>query len=166
MPLRDSRSSPGTGGAITSPDTIAIQVLALIPAEGDRRLLLDSGFTDVSGEAFGAERNGTARPQHEPNGHQAGLGMSLENVQTPEMTQLQRDALAERIAAVLRERKKIGAERRMQQRSNSERALARHRRLAEIHQPSPRLHGSPGYRIREINSRFEAIISSNAAFEA
>ena len=45
-----------------------------------------------------------------------GLGMSLENVQTFEMTQQQRDGLAERIAAVLRERKKIGAERRMQQR--------------------------------------------------
>jgi DNA-binding NtrC family response regulator len=40
-PLRDSRSSPGIGGAITSPDVIIIQVLALIPAEGDRRLLRD-----------------------------------------------------------------------------------------------------------------------------
>ena len=52
--------------------------------------------------------------------------MSLENVQTPEMTQQQRDALAERIAAVLRERKKIGAERRMHQRRNSQGILARH----------------------------------------
>ncbi len=90
--------------------------------------------------------------------------MSLENVQTPEMTQ--RDALAERIAAVLRERKKIGAERRMQQRRNSERAFPRPPPLAGTHQPSPRLHGLPGYRIQEIHSRFEAIISSNAAFEA
>jgi hypothetical protein len=82
--------------------------------------------------------------------------MSLENVQTPEMTQQQRDALAERIAAVLRERKKIGAKQRMQLR----------RTLAEIHQQPPRLDGSPDYRMQEIHSRFEAIISSNAAFEA
>ena len=84
--------------------------------------------------------------------------MSLENVLTPEMTQQQRDALAERIAAVLRERKKIGAERRMQQRRNIERYLARHCGLAEIHQQSRRLHGSPDYRMQEIHSRFEAII--------
>ena len=95
-----------------------------------------------------------------------GLGMSLENVQTFEMTQQQRDGLAERIAAVLRERKKIGAERRMQQRRQSERDLARDRRLAEIHQQSPLLHGSSDYRMQEIQSRFEAIISSNAALEA
>ena len=92
--------------------------------------------------------------------------MSLENVQTPGMTQQQRDALAERIAAVLRERKKIGAKQRMQLRRISERALASHRTLAEIHQQPPRLRGSPEYRMQEFHSRFEAIISSNAAFEA
>ena len=40
-PLRDSRSSSGIGSAITSPDAIPIQVLALISAEGDRRSLRD-----------------------------------------------------------------------------------------------------------------------------
>ncbi len=49
------------------------------------------------------------------------------------MSLLERDALAERIAAVLLERQKIGAERRMQeqayQRRNAESALARHYRL-------------------------------------
>jgi hypothetical protein len=70
--------------------------------------------------------------------------MSLENVQTAEMTQEHRDHLAERIAAVLRERKKIKAKRRMQQRRNSERALASYRTLAEIHQQPPQLHGSSG----------------------
>jgi hypothetical protein len=54
----------------------------------------------------------------------------------------------------------------MQQGRNRDRALARHHCLAEIHQPSPRLRGSPRYRMQEIHSRFEAIISSNAAFEA
>ena len=49
------------------------------------------------------------------------------------MSLLERDALAERIAAVLLERQKIGDERRMReqayQRRNAESALARHYRL-------------------------------------
>ena len=49
------------------------------------------------------------------------------------MSLLERDALAERIAAVLLERQKIGTERRIQeqayQRRNAESALARHYRL-------------------------------------
>ena len=50
------------------------------------------------------------------------------------MSLLERDALAERIAAVLLERQKIGDERRIQeqayQRRNAESAFARHYRLA------------------------------------
>ena len=55
------------------------------------------------------------------------------STETPGITQQERDALAGRIAAVLRKRKKLGAERRVQeleyQRLNRERALARHYRL-------------------------------------
>lgn len=51
------------------------------------------------------------------------------------MAQEQCDALAERIAAVFRERKQLGDERRRRQqeydRLNSERALARHYRLRD-----------------------------------
>jgi len=59
--------------------------------------------------------------------------MLLKNDSTPVMTNVQRDVLAERIAAVLRQRKTIGDERRRQEqeyrRLNSERALARHYKL-------------------------------------
>lgn len=58
----------------------------------------------------------------------------LENVETQVMTETQCDALADRIAAMLRERQEIGAARRRlereYQRRNNERALARYRSLA------------------------------------
>ena len=60
--------------------------------------------------------------------------MPTTDVQTQVKTQTQCDALAHRIAAVLIKRKEVRAERRRQQleyeRRNSERALARYRRLA------------------------------------
>ena len=77
------------------------------------------------------------------------------------MTQEQCDALAERIAAVLRERKKIGDERRRQERrydrQNSYRALARYYKLrGEYRERS-------GRRVKEIDRMYDAIMSSNAA---
>jgi hypothetical protein len=77
------------------------------------------------------------------------------------MTQQQRDALAERIAAVLRERKRLGEERRRRereyQRQNSERALSRYYKLrGEFHEQSQR-------RVKELDLVFHTIVSSNAA---
>jgi hypothetical protein len=50
------------------------------------------------------------------------------------MTQAQRNALADRIAAVLQKRQEVGAEKRRQEheyeRRNGERSLARYRKLA------------------------------------
>ena len=87
--------------------------------------------------------------------------MLLKNDSTPVMTNVQCDVLAERIAAVLRQRKKIGDERRRHEqeyrRLNSERALARHYKLrGEFRKGSER-------RNQEIDRVYEAIMSANAA---
>ena len=87
--------------------------------------------------------------------------MLLKNDSTPVMTNVQCDVLAERIAAVLRQRKTIGDERRRQEqeyrRLNSERALARHYKLrGEFRKGSER-------RNQEIDRMYEAIMSANAA---
>lgn len=87
--------------------------------------------------------------------------MLLKNDSTPVMTNVQRDALAERIAAVLRQRKTIGVERRRQEqeyrRLNSERAIARHYKLrGEFRKGSER-------RNQEIDPSYDAIMSANAA---
>jgi hypothetical protein len=84
-----------------------------------------------------------------------------ENEPTPVMTKQQRDALAERIDAVLRERKKIGDDRRRRQdayqRQNGERALARHYKLRGVfRQRSDR-------RVEEIDRVYDTMMSSNAA---
>jgi hypothetical protein len=77
------------------------------------------------------------------------------------MTHERTEALAERIAATLRERRRIGDERRRREHEgcNAERAIARYHRLR----------GEPkeaGRRIKELNAVCEAVISSNAADEA
>lgn len=87
--------------------------------------------------------------------------MLLKNDSTPVMTNVQCDVLAERIAAVLRERKTIGEERRRQEqeyrRLNSERALARHYKLrGGFRKESKR-------RNQEIDRVYDAIMSANAA---
>ena len=87
--------------------------------------------------------------------------MLLENDSTPVMTNVQCDVLAGRIAAVLRERKTIGEERRRQEqeyrRLNSERALARHYKLrGGFRKESKR-------RNQEIDRVYDAIMSANAA---
>lgn len=87
--------------------------------------------------------------------------MFLKNDSTPVMTNVQCDVLAERIAAVLRERKTIGEERRRQEqeyrRLNSERALARHYKLrGGFRKESKR-------RNQEIDRVYDAIMSANAA---
>jgi len=77
-----------------------------------------------------------------------------ENEITSVMTQEQCDALAERIVAVLRERKELGAERRRRmefERKNGERALARYYNFRE------------GFRIEEIDIVYATIMASNAA---
>lgn len=83
------------------------------------------------------------------------------------MTQTQCDALADRIAGVLRERQEVGAERRRREREyqhrNSERALARSRRLA-MHRPdnangSPEFIQGSDHRKKEIDA-YEALTSS------
>ena len=92
-----------------------------------------------------------------------------EYAQTEVMTQTQRDALADRIAAVLRERQEVGAERRRQeheyQRRNKERALARYRSLAthrsdNAHEPSPEFSQWSDHRNKEIDAAHEALTSS------
>jgi hypothetical protein len=77
------------------------------------------------------------------------------------MTQQQCDALAERIAAALRERKRLGEEHRRQQRDyqrqNNERALSRYYKLrGEFHEQSQR-------RVNELDLVYDTIMSSNAA---
>jgi hypothetical protein len=85
------------------------------------------------------------------------------------MTQTRCDALAGRIAAVLRERQQVGAERRRQereyQRRNSERALARYRSLATCrsdtaNEPSPELTQWSDHPSEEIDAAYEALTSS------
>jgi hypothetical protein len=87
--------------------------------------------------------------------------LEAENNQTLIMTNQQCDVLADRIAAVLRQRKTIGEERRRQEqeyrRLNSERALARHYKLrGGFRRESKR-------RDQEIDRVYDAIMSANAA---
>lgn len=87
--------------------------------------------------------------------------MLLKNDSTPVMTNQQCDVLAERIAAVLRQRKTIGEERRRQEqeyrRLNSERALARHYKLRGGFRTESKR------RNQEIDRVYDAIMSANAA---
>ena len=85
----------------------------------------------------------------------------MEYVKTQTMTQTQCDAWADRIAAVLRERQEVGAERRRQgreyQRLNSARALARYhsltkRRSANANEPLPEFTQSSGHWMKEIDA--------------
>ena len=85
--------------------------------------------------------------------------LETENEPMPVMTQQQRNALAERIAAVLRGRKRLGEERRSQereyQRRNTERALSRYYKVrGEFHEQSKR-------RIEELDLVYHTIMSSN-----
>jgi hypothetical protein len=92
-----------------------------------------------------------------------------------DMTQDQTDTLAERIAAVLRERKKVGTERRMRelemQLRNSQRAAARYHvaraphysRLASV---PPELREHCDRRMQTIDAAYDAVTACNAAFEA
>ena len=87
--------------------------------------------------------------------------LETENRPMPVMTQQQSDALAEQIAAVLRERKRLGEERRSQereyQRRNNERALSRYYKVrGEFHKQSKG-------RIEELDLLYHTIMSSNAA---
>ena len=95
--------------------------------------------------------------------------MPTEYVQTQVMTQTQCDALADRIAAVLRERQEVGAERRRRERDyqhrNSERAIARSRRLAtgrsdNAYGASPEFTQASDHRREEIDAAYEALIAS------
>ena len=86
--------------------------------------------------------------------------LETENRPMPVMTQQQCDALAERIAAVLRERKRLGEERRNQereyQRRNNERALSRYYKVrGEFPEQSKR-------RLKELDLVYDTIMSSNA----
>ena len=86
----------------------------------------------------------------------------------------QQDAIAERIAAVLQERKRIGAERRERaaeyQRLNGARALARYYKLREgdsaAHRDKERaeFREHRDQRMKPINAAYKKIVSSNAAF--
>jgi hypothetical protein len=91
------------------------------------------------------------------------------------LTQDQTDTLAERIAAVLRERKKVGAQRRMRelemQRRNSQRTAARYLVARALHSARlasvpPELRERCGCRMQTIDAAYDAVTSSNAAFEA
>jgi hypothetical protein len=86
--------------------------------------------------------------------------LETENESMPVMTQQQRNALAERIAAVLRERKRLGKERRSRkreyQRRNNERALSRYYKVrGEFPEQSKR-------RLKELDLVYDTIMSSNA----
>jgi hypothetical protein len=86
----------------------------------------------------------------------------------------QQDAIAKRIAAVLQERKKVGAERRERdseyQRLNGERALARYYKLREGYpaahcdKEQSELRQHRNQRMKPIDSAHNKIISSDAAF--
>jgi hypothetical protein len=85
------------------------------------------------------------------------------------------DTLAERIATVLRERKKVGAQRRSRelemQLRNSQRATARYQaaraprdvRMTEV---PPELREHCDRRMKTIDAAYQAVTSSNAAFAA
>ena len=86
--------------------------------------------------------------------------LETENEPMPIMTQQQRNALAERIAVVLRERKRLGDERRSRereyQRRNNERALSRYYKVrGEFHEQSKG-------RLKELDLVYDTIMSSNA----
>jgi len=86
--------------------------------------------------------------------------LETENEPMPIMTQQQRNALAERIAVVLRERKRLGEERRSRereyQRRNNERALSRYYKVrGEFHEQSKG-------RLKELDLVYDTIMSSNA----
>jgi hypothetical protein len=102
--------------------------------------------------------------------------LETENEPAPVMTQQQSDALAERIAAVLRERKKIAHERRMRdreyQRRNNDRALARYykERVEVSKRPERRKERGkaskqPERRIESIDVPYGVMLSCNAAIE-
>jgi hypothetical protein len=102
--------------------------------------------------------------------------LQTENEPTPIMAQEQCDALAERIAAVLRERKKIAHERQMRereyQRRNSDRALARYykERVEVSKRPEHRKERGktskqPERRIENIDVAYVVMMSGNAAIE-
>jgi len=91
------------------------------------------------------------------------------------LTQDQTDTLAERIAAILRERKKVGAQRQMRelemQRRNSQRAaaaylVARAPHFAKLASVPPELRERCGRRMQVIDAAYDAVTSSNAALEA
>jgi hypothetical protein len=99
------------------------------------------------------------------------------NEPTPLMTKEQCDAQAERIAAVLRERKKIGVERRMPgreyQHRTYDRALARSykERVEASQQPERRKERreaskQPERRIENMDVAYVVIMSCNAAIES
>jgi len=90
------------------------------------------------------------------------------------MTSHESDALAERIAAVLRERKQVAAERRMRalevQRRNSQRARTRYDAVRAAHfaksvSVPPELRERRGHRMKTIDAIYEEVTSSNAACE-
>jgi len=92
------------------------------------------------------------------------------------MTQDQEDTLAERIAAVLRERKKVGARRRLRelemQLRNSQRAAAERYHVARAPQSTrlasvpPELREHSDHRMQTVDAAYHAVTSSNAAFKA
>ena len=89
------------------------------------------------------------------------MPLDTENRSTPVTTQDQRDALGARIEMALRERKKIGDERRRQERDyrrrNSDRAISRYYKLrGEFREQAER-------RVKEIDRVYDTIMSSNAA---
>jgi hypothetical protein len=105
--------------------------------------------------------------------------LETENEPTAVMTQEQCDAVAERIAAVLRERKKIAHERRMRereyQRRNNDCALARYykERVEVSKRPERRREWGeaskatkqPERRIENIDVAYGVMMSCNAAID-
>ena len=90
-------------------------------------------------------------------------------------TQEQTDTCAECIAAVLRELKKVCAQRLMleleMQRCNSQRAaaaylVARAPHFAKLASVPPELRERCGRRMQTIDAAYDAVTSSNAAFDA
>jgi hypothetical protein len=80
------------------------------------------------------------------------------------MTTERTEALGERIATVLRERRRIGEERRRRENDyqprNAQRTIARHIRL----RGEPK--GMVSRQVKELNAVYDAVISSNAADES
>jgi len=92
---------------------------------------------------------------------------------TAVMTQQQEDTLAERIAAVLRERKKVGAQRRLRelemQLRNTQRATERYHATrpesAKMASVAPALREHCDQRMQTVEAAYQAVTSSNAALE-